>query len=249
MRAITIIVLWLLFVFVISQDPDQSIVTTQYGKLQGVLTGEGREFLKVPYATPPIGDLRWQPPQLPKSWNGTRDATQQMPGCYQSPCGPWFLCPKVRSEDCLYMNIYTPFINESNPNEKLPVFMFIHGGSFIHYYGGAYVGNSTTLANLTNTIAVLINYRLGSFGYYYNERLNLTGNYGYYDQKAALKWVRENIDAFGGDPDRIVIGGESAGAQSVTLMTIDETLNGEYAAAIVESNPVAVPYRTPETWH
>ena len=179
---------FLLFVFYkigFAQNDDPSIVTTKYGKLQGVITGEGREFLKVPYASPPINDLRWKEPQPLQSWNGIRDATTQMPGCYQSCGSPWYLCPKIKSEDCLYMNIYTPFI-QNNSSSLLPVFLFIHGGSFIHYYGGAYVGNSTTLANLTNTIACLINYRLGAFGFYYNEDLNISGNYGYLDQKAVM---------------------------------------------------------------
>ncbi|ETO34992.1 acetylcholinesterase-like protein [Reticulomyxa filosa] len=150
------------------------IVQTQYGALKGIVTTMGREFLAVPYATPPVNDLRFAAPQPVKPWNGTYLAQTQLPGCMQSCSSPWWLCPAVKSEDCLYLNIFTPLPTEGH-DEKVPVLIFIHGGSFIMYYAGAIVGNATRVANLTNTVFVVINYRLGAFGYYYNEDLGLSG--------------------------------------------------------------------------
>lgn len=190
----------------------------------------------IPYAQPPVGALRWAAPQQLASWRGTLRAT-----------GFGAVCPQQgattpMSEDCLFLNVWTPQAAVAR-KRQLPVMVFIHGGAFVFgagsmpYYDGSY------LAASGNVVVVTINYRLGALGFLAVPELNLTGNFGIQDQRLALGWVARNIAAFGGDPTKVTIFGESAGAMSVGLHLFSiPQAPSLFRAAIMESNPLAVPY-------
>ena len=188
------------------------MIQTKSGLIQGSITNEVRMFRSIPYAAPPIGNLRWAEPQYIPSWNNnTVDATMDPPGCPQSCDLPPKSCPIITSEDCLYLNIFTPLNITQESNDKLPVLVFIHGGNFKQGYGGGLLYNGTNFANYTNTILVTINYRLGVLGQLWSIEAGMSGNYGLLDQKMALVWINQNIEYFGGDKERVTIFGQSAG--------------------------------------
>ena len=206
-----------------------SVVSISQGKLRGVIIGNTSVYANIPYAAPPVKELRWRPPQRPSGWSGVRDATSFGPQCRQ-PSG-------AGVEDCLQLNVFTPL--GTTPSSKLPVMVWIHGGAF---QTGSAVG--FTLQNMTNylegqVVAVSVNYRLNIFGFLGSENLRQrspdggTGNYGIQDQRAALQWVQENIHAFGGDKDKVTIFGESAGAGSVTNHLVQRKSFPFFRAAIM----------------
>jgi para-nitrobenzyl esterase len=193
---------------------------------------EGIEtFLGLPYAAPPVGALRWRAPQSPKNWSGVRQAMAFAPACAQT--ANWIT--ERKSEDCLYLNIWAP----AHPRTaRLPVMVWIHGGGL---YGGSGAQGSydgTRLAH-RGVIGVTLNYRLGIFGFFAHPELtareHVTGNQGLLDQIAALRWVRRNIAAVGGDPQRVTIFGESAGSESVAILTASPLAAGLFQRAIGES--------------
>jgi para-nitrobenzyl esterase len=212
-----------------------TVVGTQFGELQGQVTGSVRSFLGVPFAAPPVGDLRWRSPQPPASWSGVRDATQPGPICAQGPS------PESgegsTSEDCLYLNVYTP----ASGTKNLPVMVWIHGGGWLIGAGSHY--DPSELVARGNVIVVTINYRLGALGYLAlpgfadENRFHSTGNYGFQDQQQALRWVHANIAGFGGDPDNVTIAGESAGGFSVCDHLAAPDSQGLFEKAIVQSGP------------
>ncbi len=221
---------------------DSNIVRTESGPVSGTTSGGIRAYLGIPYAAPPTGDLRWRPPVPAQSWQGTRPATAYGPACPQVVPRDTFAGaqPGNMSEDCLYLNVWTP---ARNPDDKLPVMVFIHGGSFLEGGGSIPLYNGTNLAK-KGVVLVNLNYRLGPLGFLAhpaltNESLkNTSGNYGLQDQAAALKWVKKNIAGFGGDPNRVTIFGESAGAASVLVHLASNDTRGLYQQAIVESGPL-----------
>ncbi len=190
----------------------------------GVLIGDARDgvasFQAVPYAAPPVGDLRWAPPARPVRWTGERDATQQGPACMQKLLpgglanGGGVKAPV--SEDCLQAYVWAPV-----DAKAAPVLVWIHGGS--HKTGAGYVTSGAAFAR-DGVVVVSINYRLGPFGSFAHPALTKAarggpvGNYGLMDQVAALDWVKRNISAFGGDPRQVTVAGESAGAMSVQFL-------------------------------
>jgi para-nitrobenzyl esterase len=207
---------------------------TSYGVLEGLRSGSGTAFLGVPYAAPPVGDLRWQPPQPPRAWTGTRKAAQFSPACPQLSAG-WLPYP-VWSEDCLYLNVWTPKLS---PRARLPVIVFFHGGS-----NRAGYSQLTPLGPALSRLGVVVvtpNYRLGPLGFFAHPALTAesshhsSGNYGILDQIEALRWVRENIAHFGGDPNRITVMGQSAGAVDICLMMASPLARGLFQQAILES--------------
>jgi len=215
-------------------DSSVPIVKTRAGEVRGTANANVREFLGIPYAAPPIGKLRWLPPEPAAIWSGALDASRPGNSCAQMN----FRGTRVKgSEDCLYLNIYTP-----NPaGAGLPVMVWIHGGTFIAGSGAIFDGGK--LATKGNLVVVTINYRLGPFGFLANRSLDATdprhvsGNYGLLDQQAALRWVKDNIAAFGGNPKRVTVAGESAGAISVGLHLVSPAAAGLFARAILESGP------------
>lgn len=204
-----------------------------------------RIFRGIPYAQPPVGDLRWRPPQPPASWTGVHSADSFGPSCMQEVVGsrpPWteeFMVQDAVSEDCLYLNVWTP---SERADGGLPVLVYIHGGAFREGSGSVAVYDGENLAR-QGLIVVTINYRLGIFGFLAHPELReesphlAAGNYGLLDQIAALQWIQENIEAFGGDPNRVTIAGQSAGAMSVHLLLASPLAAGLFHGAIVQSGP------------
>lgn len=209
------------------------IATISTGQLRGSLTYDGEAVFKnIPFAEPPVGNLRWHEPLPPNAWNGIRDATSFGPACYQSGH-----LNVVSSEDCLQLNIWTPAWPMKSP---VPVMVWFHGGGNIAGSAIEPLFNGEVLAR-HGVILVSANYRLGVFGFFAHPELtkesahHSSGNYGLLDQIQALKWVQENIAKFGGDPGNITIFGESAGSMDVnTLMTMPMS-KGLFARVIAES--------------
>jgi len=207
----------------------------------GVLTGEATEradiFRNIPFAAPPLGKLRWAPPQPAAKWTGERDATKNGPSCPQpmnadgTPNGGGANGPM--SEDCLQLNVFAP-----KGAKAAPVMVWIHGGS--HRTGAGWIYDGQNFAR-DGVVVVTINYRLGPLGYFAHPALTRdagatpTGNFGLMDQIAALKWVQKNIAAFGGDPRNVTVFGESAGGMSTLAILATPSAKGLYQKAIVES--------------
>ena len=200
-----------------------------------------RAFKGVPFASPPVGDLRWQPPQPVKNWKGVRNAVQFGPRCMQRPIfGDMGFRSNGMSEDCLYLNVWTPA--KSN-KERLPVLVYFYGGGFVAGDGSEarYEGESMARKGI---VALTVNYRLGVFGFLAHPELtkestrHASGNYGLLDQNAALRWVQQNIASFGGDPKKVTIAGESAGSVSVSAQMASPLSKDLIAGAIGESGSI-----------
>jgi len=212
---------------------------------KGVLSGEhygsaGAAFLGIPYAAPPVGRLRWTPPQEPEPWLGIRDATYYRPACPQLP-SPWL--PEMlgrkqmqTSEDCLYLNVWTP---QFRRGASLPVMVWIHGGGNVEG-SQEWPPLGPTLA-AHGVVVVTINYRLGVLGYLAHPELSaespdhISGNYGLLDQIAALRWVTHNIRSFGGDPQRVTIFGASSGSLDICDLMASPPARGLFQRAIMQS--------------
>ncbi|CAF2497490.1 unnamed protein product [Rotaria sp. Silwood2] len=229
------------------------IVPTEYGDVLGYETSMARIFYGIPYAQPPIGDLRWNRPAPISKWTPkVLNATTRAPACPQPPCGgiPSFLCPTIFSEDCLYLNIFTPLPSNSTSSPRLPVMIFIPGGNFQYLDASVPVYESERIVNTTNVIIALIQFRLGVLGFLATGTKpdDIKGNYGILDQRLAIAWIKANIDAFGGDPNQITLFGQSAGAQSVALHHITSEMQSFFQASIIQSAPMAIPFRTYEQY-
>ena len=224
-----------------SQTP--SLVRVDGGDLQGVVADGVVSFKGIPFAAPPVGDLRWRPPQPAARWTGVRQATEFGAACMQGRFGPppsaaaGAPAARVPSEDCLFLNVWRP----ADPAARnLPVMVWIYGGGFI---GGSSSSPNTSGAGFAKqgVILVAMNYRLGRFGFFAFPALSTErpdeakGNYAYMDQIAALQWVRRNIAAFGGNPGNVTIFGFSAGGVSVHSMLASPQARGLFHKAIVES--------------
>ena len=273
---------WALFIilFLISGPPERpipaasgknlkstEIITVNEGQLTGVYTEDGlvEVFAGIPYAKPPVGELRWKEPQPPEPWDGVRVCDTFAPMSMQPRNHPvvdslmeifgyhtfkislhdnWI---EPMSEDSLYLNIWKP----AGETENLPVLVYIHGGSLTTGQSSYNAYNGEALAR-EGIIVVNFAYRLGVFGYYASEDLaaespnGTTGNYGLLDQIRALEWVQQNIAAFGGDPSRVTIAGESAGASSVNALCVSPLSEGLFTRAIAESSGITAkkPYHT-----
>ena len=205
------------------------VAGTANGAVRGLANGAVDEFLGIPYAAPPVGALRWQPPQPAASWSGVRDATKFAPHCPQlaSPFGQ----PST-SEDCLFLNVFTP----SHRGARNPVMVWIHGGALVTGESDDYAPAGLVADGVT---VVTINYRLGALGFLAHPALadasGQSGDYGLEDQQAALRWVQSNIASFGGNPNRVTIFGESAGGLSTLSQVASPQARGLFERAIVES--------------
>src|SRR5574344_1201358 len=196
-------------------------VNSSDGTLEGVNESGVKVFKGVPFAAPPVGDLRWKAPQPVQKWTGVRKADEFGPHPMQENIyGDMQFGTKKISEDCLYLNVWTP---AKTMNEKLPVFIYFNGGGLLAGSGSEprYAGLSLARRGI---VAITANYREGIFGFFTHPQLSKetaykgSGNDGFLDQGAGIKWVKENITAFGGDPDKITIMGESAGSMSVCAL-------------------------------
>lgn len=223
---------------------DGPIVTVETGKLQGVAANGDSPvqiFRGIPYARPPIGDLRWREPRPAPHWDGIRSADQFGPRCMQQPLfsDMMFRSPGP-SEDCLYLNVWTPANLGRAPRAKLPVLIYVYGGGFMAGDSSEKRYDGAALAT-QGIVVVTINYRLGVFGFFSHPELtaaspyHASGNYGLLDQAAALAWVKRNIAAFGGDPNHITIGGESAGSIAVSALMASPLSRDQIVGAIGES--------------
>jgi para-nitrobenzyl esterase len=217
------------------------IVTTTDGAVRGTAGTGGEAFLGLPYAAPPTGNLRWRPPQPPAHWRGVRDVTSFAPSCPQNPSGNPFLPPGLMSEDCLYLNVYTPAPRGSDMGGR-PVLVWIHGGGLTQDGGRNY--DPARLA-ADGVVVVTINYRLGALGFLAHPALAArpggpAGNYGLMDQQAALRWVQANIRRFGGNPHNVTIAGESAGGLSVLAQMVSAGSRGLFQKAIIQSGAFAL---------
>ena len=213
------------------------IVTLDGGAVRGVAVPGGYSFRGLPYAAPPVGHLRWRPPQSPASWRGVRDATEFAPSCPQPPSG--FAGPGPFAEDCLYLNVSTSTLRRQADR---PVLVWIHGGGFTQDASRNYDGSKLAASG---TVVVTINYRLGALGFLAHPALasrpgGPAGNYGLMDQQAALRWVRRNIAQFGGDPGNVTVAGQSAGGVAVLAHLVSPGSRGLFQRAIVQSGAFAL---------
>lgn len=212
-----------------------TIVQTQSGLVQGIIEGDLRAFRSIPYAAPPLGDLRWRPPEPPLTWTGIRDASRFGNVCIQIN----FNDQLVGDEDCLTLNVFTA---ASPPSAEQPVMVFFHGGGNRRGSPQQPPFDSPTLA-AHGAIVVTAQYRVGALGFFAHPLLTAEGdgsssNYGLMDQIAALTWVQENIEAFGGDPERVMVFGQSAGAVDVQALLVSPAAEGLFTRAGIESDAI-----------
>ncbi|TNM94334.1 neuroligin 4 X-linked a isoform X2 [Takifugu flavidus] len=240
------------------QAQQHPVITTNYGKIRGVkvtlpneILGPVEQYLGIPYALAPTGERRFQPPEPPMSWPGIRNATQFPAVCPQfledrfllnDMLPVWFTANldtvvtyvQEQSEDCLYLNIYVPTEDDIHDENGLkPVMVYIHGGSYMEGTGNMIDGS--ILASYGNVIVITINYRLGVLGFLSTGDQAAKGNYGLLDQIQALRWIKENIQAFKGDPKRVTIFGSGAGASCVSLLTLSHYSEDLFQKAIIQS--------------
>ena len=211
------------------------IITTKYGKIKGIQEDNYQSFLGIPYAKPPIDDLRFKEPQILDQWDDIKDATKFGPIAYQNHQDTPPLNHE-ENEDCLYLNIWTP----SADNKERPVMFWIHGGAFLTGGNIRPRFNGARLASYGDVVVVNFNYRLGALSFL--NLPNVTPNIGILDQIAALKWVQDNIKFFGGNPNNITIFGESAGSESVVILLSIPESRGLFHKAIMQSgvaNPIS----------
>ncbi len=230
----------------VSVRADELQVTVASGALSGLASRDGlvRSFKGIPYAAPPVGPLRWRPPQAVAAWQGTREANRFASICPQPSPIPgsfyqreYFQTAEAQSEDCLYLNVWTAAPAGGDPR---PVMVFFHSGGNLAWSGSMPVYDGTNLAR-KGAVVVTINYRLSALGFLAHPELDaespnhVSGNYGLLDQQAALRWVKANIAAFGGDPEQITIFGQSAGGTNVGYAMASPLAKGLFRRAIAES--------------
>src|SRR6266496_1388074 len=221
------------------------VVKTSAGQIRGIArVSGGAEFLGIPYAQPPVGNMRWHEPVDVKPWSGVRDASTFGAPCAQSILGDWNKHDAETSkEDCLFLNVITPVWPVRS---KLPVMLWLHGGANAGGTASSPLYKDGTLVQ-HGIVLVTVNYRLGIFGFFAHPELTresvhkASGNYGLMDQIAALRWVRQNIAAFGGDPDNITVFGQSAGAQDASLLMTSPLAKALFHRAIVQSGSAFAP--------
>ena len=223
----------------VAEAQDTSLVATEDGKVLGTVEDDVHLFKGIPYAAPPVGKLRWKPPQAATPWNGVRKCDSFGAACPQVPNNLYKTGQTnlEMSEDCLYLNIWTP---TRKKNKRLPVMVWIHGGGNVTGNGHQPTYDGANMAR-NDVVLVTINYRLGRFGFFAHPLLSeesesgTSGNYGILDQIQALKWVQQNIEQFGGDPDNVTIFGESAGGVDCTVLMLSPLAKGLFHRVISQS--------------
>jgi para-nitrobenzyl esterase len=232
-------------------DQGPPVVAVTGGQVRGALIGggPGAVFKGIPFAQPPVGELRWREPRPVKAWDGIREATRSGPPAAQVALGWNDAAAAASSEDCLYLDVWTP---ARRPDAPLPVMVWIHGGANVAGAGGfdpLYEGESLISHGV---VLVVVEYRLGVFGFLAHPELtresphHASGNYGLMDQAAALRWVHDNIAGFGGDPATVTLFGQSAGSMDVLALMASPLARGLFVRAIAESGPSLYPAPTLE---
>ncbi len=210
-------------------DNGSVVAETAYGKLRGMESQGIKIFKGIPYGASTAGRNRFMPPVNPASWTGVRDALQY------GPSAPQTAAMNGESEDCLVLNVWTPAIKD---NRKRPVMFWCHGGGFASGSGSSPGTDGTNLAHRGDVVVVTINHRLNAFGFTYLEELSKeSGDVGMLDIVHALKWVRDNIEQFGGDPNNVTIFGQSGGGRKVGTLLAMPSAKGLFHRAIIESGP------------
>jgi para-nitrobenzyl esterase len=215
----------------------EALATVEQGSLRGTVESGLSVYRGVPFAAPPVGELRWRAPQPAAKWSGVRAAQQFAPQCEQSPLGPPGNTPPAMSEDCLYLNVWSP---AKSAKQRVPVLVWIYGGGFVAGATSIPTYSGEVLAR-KGVVLVSIAYRVGPLGFLAHPALSgespqhVSGNYGLLDLVAALQWIRQNIAAFGGDPTKVTIFGESAGGIAVSQLSASPLAKGLFDAAISES--------------
>lgn len=225
-----------LAVLVLTAVASNGAVKVEQGLLEGKAEGGLTVYRGIPFAAPPVGDLRWRAPKPPAKWDGIRQADKFAPYCVQNVFGPSY-SRSTMSEDCLYLNVWTP---AKTPKDKVPVLVWIHGGGFAAGANSEPLFDGDVVAN-KGVVLVTITYRLGSLGFLAHPELSkespnrVSGNYGLLDQIAALQWIKKNIAVFGGDPGKVTIFGESAGGISVSMLSASPLAKGLFEGVISDS--------------
>lgn len=252
LRSVLLLGLLLLQLVHPSEGSDELYVSTTSGKIRGVqlpvpdgsesgsASGSVVAFLGIPYARPPLSELRFKPPQAPEPWKGVRDATQFASSCFQAVdevfkgfAGSEMWNPNTAlSEDCLYLNVWVP---SPRPREPAPVMVWIYGGGFQTGTASLDVYNGRFLSHSEGVVVVSMNYRLGALGFLALPNSDIKGNAGLHDQRRALLWVKENIEAFGGNASSVTLFGESAGSASVGFHLLSAGSHAFFSRAILQS--------------
>ncbi len=225
---------------------DDRVVDTVYGPVRGASEGDLRTWKGIRYAAPPVGDLRFRLPEPPQRWGNVVDATTYGPACPQPdfPNMPLEL-GAPQGEDCLNLNVWAPA--DTEPGDAKPVMVWLHGGAYVLGSASQPLYDAGRLAGAGDVVVVTVNYRLGALGFldlssFNTARRRFDSNIGLHDVLAALRWVRDNIAAFGGDPERVTLFGESAGAGIVTTLVAAPAAQGLFAGAIAQSSPATSVY-------
>ena len=256
MRKVAIVALGVLVELLVASPAQSQIreAAVTGGRVSGVVTNGIAAFKGIPFAAPPVGDLRWKAPQPVKAWTGVKAATSFAASCLQDTTFvKLFGAPELISEDCLYLNVWTP---AKSANERLPVMVWIYGGAFIGGMTSIPAYDGAPLAE-KGVVLVSVSYRVGAFGFLAHPELTKergastalgtgkgSGNYGLQDQIAGLRWVKENVAKFGGDPSKVTIFGESAGGISVSMLAASPAAKGLFHRGISESGGNFGPART-----
>lgn len=237
LAAILILLIPLIWSCRLPQNEKKLIIETTAGTIKGKENDDARLFLGVPFAAPPVGDLRWKAPQDVEPWEGILDTTESQNVCVQAEMtDTWHQTGDIiGSEDCLYVDVYRP----KNHKKELPVYVYFHGGA--NRFGGAAAYDPSNLVDDQNMIVVIAQYRLGPLGWLSHPALRTgdpeddSGNFGTLDNVKALEWVQSNIANFGGDPTNVTIGGQSAGASNVAKLLISPLAGGLFKGAVLQS--------------
>ncbi|MEU3915588.1 carboxylesterase family protein [Streptomyces sp. NPDC029721] len=214
------------------------VVRTDHGPVRGAAHGSYATFDGIPYAAPPVGGLRWRPPAPAAAWHGVRDARAAAPRCVQMPPPGAAAGAVAGAEDCLYLNVTAPA--PVRPAAGRPVLVWLHGGAFLGGSGGDY--DAGRLAAGGGAVVVTVNYRLGIFGYFGHPGLGSAPPFGLADQQAALRWVRANAVRFGGDPERVTLVGESAGALGICAHLTSPAAAGLFQRAVLQSGSCSMSF-------
>ncbi|EGC34913.1 hypothetical protein DICPUDRAFT_34242 [Dictyostelium purpureum] len=239
------LILFLILLVNIVFAQQTEVISILNGPIIGNVYDTHKAWLGVPFGQPPVNSMRWKSPVAVSSWSTPYNATYERNACFQFCNLPAGVCPDQNAvaEDCLYLNVFTPNVDFNNLQSPLPVMVFIPGGRFEMGSAFAPLYEGGNIVNSSGVVLVIINYRLGAFGFLQTSS-GISANVGFEDQILALQWVQENIKSFGGDPTQVTVFGESAGGTSSSLHLTSPASTGLFSKIIIESNPWSLPIKT-----